>query len=930
MSTQRTILSTAWRFVLLGLAGLVAACSQGSPDMLLASAKEYVAKGDRKAAAIQLRSLLQQAPNNGEARLLLGQVLLDTDDLVSAEKELSRALELKQPHERVLPPYAQSLLAQGKFDAVVGLVEKYRLFDPNAVAITQTALGDAYRHKGNAARAREAYASAIAAVPAYSRARLGEAILVAGEGKLEEALKLTQEVIASDSRLADAHTFKADILLAQGDRTGAKKSLEEAIAVNNRFMPARYALISMLLDEKAHEQVGTLIAATKKIAPGDLRISYFDALLAYGKGDLDAARQHIQQVLKFLPDHLPSLALAGALDLQANQLVSAEDRLRRVVNRSPQHIAARQSLIQTYLRMGQPTKARDVLQPLLEGGMPQDGQVLLLAGETYLANGDVKQASEFYRVAAAAGRSQGVEARTRLGQIALARGRADEGFKELEAASELDSGQYQADLAIITGHLRRNEFDKAMVAVQALEKKQPKNPLTFQLYGVVHLAKKDVAAARRNFEKALELQPSYLPAAANLATLDLLARRPEDARKRYEELIAKDDRNEQLYMALAELQVKTGVDIRTVAETLQRGINANPRSVDARVALINFHLGNKDAKAALNAAQSAVAAMPGEPQVLGLLATAQEAAGEANQAIETYNKMAALQPQAGQPLIRLASLFVRQGQTDRAIEALRRAQKVVPRDQNLVPQIVQAYLAGNRPDDALKESRELQRLQPKLAIGYALEGEVHLKKGSLDEAERAFREALKAEPKADFVAVRLHGVLQSAGKEGEANALAKKWIAENPKNAIMRIYLAERELAAKNLKASSAHYQAVLAIEPDNAMALNNLAWIGGELGDRKALEYAERALKLAPNSASVLDTYAMLLLRNGDVSKALAASERARTLEPNRIDLRLNHAKVLIKANRKDDARKELTELAKIKDQFAGKEEVDALLKSL
>ena len=146
----------------------------------------------------------------------------------------------------------------------------------------------------------------------------------------------------------------------------------------------------------------------------------------------------------------------------------------------------------------------------------------------------------------------------------------------------------------------------------------------------------------------------------------------------------------------------------------------------------------------------------------------------------------------------------------------------------------------------------------------------------------------------------------------------------------MRVYLAGRQLEAKNLKAAAAQYQAVLAIDPNNVPALNNLAWIGGELDDPKALGHAERAVKLQPNSYAVLDTYGVLLLKNGQVDKAVPVLERAHRLAPARNDVRLNYAKALIKAGKKDEARRELEALAKASENFAGKNEVADLLKGL
>lgn len=911
-------------------ASLLLACSGSSPEKLLASAQEYIAKGDHPAAIIQLKNLLTQAPDNREARYLLGKASLETRDFAAAEKELRRALELEQPAEAVLPLLARAMTELGQHEALIKDFGNRSLAEPQAQATFQTLLGDAYLRRNDRAAAARAYASALAAKSDYAPAKLGQATLTALEGKLDTALAEADAVIAAAPKSANAHALRADLLLSQGDRTGARKSLEAAVQADANALPPRLALASLLIDERDFDAAAQVLDGARKAARGDLRVSYLAAMLAYRRGDMAKAREQVQQVLKVAPEHPPSLLLAGAIDLRDGQLVAAENSLRKVVARAPEHAGARQLLTQAYLRMGQPAKARDTLQPLVEKGMPSNPQLLLLAGETYLANGDVKTASGFYQAASKTSEPQGVAAKTRLGQIALATGRPEEGFKELEAAAELDAGQYQADLAIIAGHLRRNEIDKAMAAVKALEKKQPNNPLTFQMYGITHLAKRDIAAARASFGKALELQHNYLPAAYNLAMLDLAEKKPDDARQRYEAMIAKDPRNDQLYLALADLQARTGADAKAIGETLQRAVTANPQSVPARLALINLHLRNNDPKAALTAAQSAVAAMPSDPRIVEATGVAYEAAGETNQAIDTFNKLASLQPQSPQPLLRLASLYARQKDTSRAVDALRRAQKLAPNARDVVPPLVQVYMAGNQPAEALKEARALQKSEPKFAGGFMLEGDILAAQRKFAEAEKPYREALKLEPKADGVAIRLHRVLADGGKGAEAEAFAKSWLAENPKNPSMRLYLGERELAAKNYKAAAAHYQALIAIEPNNAVALNNLAWIGGETGDPKALGYAERAVKLAPNSAPILDTYGTLLVKKGETAKGLEAIGRAAQAAPKRYDIRLNYARALAGAGQKEAARKELEALQAVPEDFPGKSEIPTLIKAL
>jgi putative PEP-CTERM system TPR-repeat lipoprotein len=929
LSTQAARLALA---LILGLAVVLGGCGERSPEALLASAKARLAKGDSRAAVIDLKNLLQRDPNHGEARLLLGEIHLADGDFASAEKELARAIGLRQPHEKVLPPYARALLAQGKYQAVIAELEKYKLFSPAAIAPTQTAMGDAYRQLRNTARARDAYAAALAAVPGYPSARLGQAALAALDGQVDEALRQVDDLISTEPKLAEARSLRAELLLAKGDRNGAIAALREAIQADPKGLWPRLLLANLLIASGDLEAAGGLLETTRKIAPRDLRVRYYEAALAYRRGHNDAARQQLQDLLRYLPDNVQALALAGAVELRDRKPAAAAVHLQRALAKAPNHYGVRLMLVQTHLQLGQPTRAKEVLQPLLDRGTPEDRRLLLIAGETALANGEIEQASAFYKKAAAAkgSEAQDATAKTRLGQIALASGRFEEGFRELEAASQLEGSAYQADLALIAGYLRARDFDKAMEAAQALEKKQPNNPLTFQIYGVVNAAKGDLAAARRSFERALELQPTYLAAAYSLAELDLADNKPEQARSRLEALASRDPKSEQPLLVLAQLQARTGVDEKEIGANLRRAVAANSQSTAAHLALLSFLLRTGDTKAAVAAAQSAQSAFPADPRILAAAGSAMEAAGQVNQALDIYGRMAALQPQATQPLYLLAALHLRQKETDKAVENLRRAQKLGAPRGRIAAEIVAAYVGAGRFDDALRESRQLQKAEPKAVLGYTLEGDVHFTQRRYAEAERVYREALKLEPQAGAVAVKYYAALQAAGKKAEAQAWGRKWLAENPKDVLLRANLAQRAILEKDYRAAAAQYQEVIRIDPTNASALNNLAWIGGRLQDPKAIGYAEQAVKIAPFDPAILDTYGMLLVKQGEFDKGLRVLERVRKLAPARNDFRLNYAKALAESGRKTEARKELEALQAVQEHFLGKEEVAALLKQL
>jgi putative PEP-CTERM system TPR-repeat lipoprotein len=280
--------------------------------------------------------------------------------------------------------------------------------------------------------------------------------------------------------------------------------------------------------------------------------------------------------------------------------------------------------------------------------------------------------------------------------------------------------------------------------------------------------------------------------------------------------------------------------------------------------------------------------------------------------------------------MQLGAMHGRRGDYAKAADVLKRAQKIAPANPTITRDLVVAYLRLGRPDDAVREAKALQAAAPTNAAGFLLEGDVQATRKNWPAAEAAYRAGLKLEPTSGLLATKLHGALAAADRKAEADALAKKWLADHPKDAAMRGYLAERALQARDYKTAVAQYEAVVAIDPNNIVVLNNLAFAAGRVGDPRAITYAERAATLAPRNAAVLDTFGMLLIAKGDTDKGLDYLARASALAPGRHDIRLNYAKALAKAGQKDAARQELERLQAVRDDFPGKAEIPELLRGL
>jgi putative PEP-CTERM system TPR-repeat lipoprotein len=344
---------------------------------------------------------------------------------------------------------------------------------------------------------------------------------------------------------------------------------------------------------------------------------------------------------------------------------------------------------------------------------------------------------------------------------------------------------------------------------------------------------------------------------------------------------------------------------------LKRAVKANPQSIMSRVELVSFYSRKGDGDKALLAAQEANAALPNDPRTLELLGRVQLGAGDATLAVGTFSQMVAAQPGAVEPLMRLAGALVALKEYDKAIEKLREALKLNPDLSEASREIIAIYVMSDRPDQALAEIKAIQKRQPNDVRGYVLEGDFWGQQKKWHEAETAFRSAQKLAPDDATIALRIYAAMANGGKPTAADLAEDKWLQAHPKDVIVPGYLAEQALRKKDYKAAARQYQELVVRQPENVVFLNNLAWVAGELGDPKALSYAEKAATLAPGNPSVLDTLGMLLVKQGKVTQGLEKLQKAVQLAPNQSDLRLHLAEALIKAGDKVGARKELEALA-------------------
>lgn len=906
---------------------LLAGCGNEDPQRRLTSAKEYLQKKDTKAAIIELKNALQASPDLGEARYLLGATMLQDGNVVAAEIEFRKALATGYQAELVVPDLARSMLLMGQSKKLIDEFGSKRLGKPSADASLQTTLAAAHAALGSPDAAISALRAALAEDPEYSPALLASARVKAVARDFNAAMAITDGVLARDPVNAEAWKLKGDLLLAaKNGPEDALTAYRRALQSDPKMVAAYAAILSVLVQHGNLEEATAQLAALKKFAAKHPQTRFLEAQLAYQKKDFRQARELSQQLVQMAPNNARALQLAGATEFQLGALAQAEIYLAKAMQLAPDSALARRLLVTTYLRSGQSAKAVAVLNTAA-GKDGIDPSLYSLAGEAYLQSGDATKAEEYFAKALKLDPGDAGK-RTALAVTHLASGQSAAAFDELQSIASTDKG-VTADLALVSAHLRRREFDKALAAVERLEAKQPDRPAAANLRGRIHLAQKDNKAARQSFERALKIDPTYFAAVASLATLDMAEKKPADARRRFEALLAANPKNAQALQALAALAASNGASKDEVAGWLNKAIEANPSESAPRLLLIDLLLRSNDTKQALAVAQSAVAAIPTSPELLTALGRTQQVSGELNQALATYGKLVAMQPLLPQPLLRQAEAQVAQKDYAAAEQSFRKALALQPSLFEAQRGLIVLSVESKKYQDAIALTRVMQHERPKETAGYLLEGDVQAAQRDWAAAAAAYRAGLQQIPSPDL-AIKLHAVLGQAGKAADAEQFAASWTKAHPRDVAFMAYLGDAAIARLDYAAAEGRYLAALQIQPENAVVLNNLAWVSQQLSKDGAVAYAASANKLMPNQPAFMDTWAMLLSADGDHAKAIELQTKALELQPSNGVLRLNLARIYLASGDRRRARTELDALIKLGDKHPTYAEATALLKAL
>lgn len=861
------------------LALILVACedtSALSPEAHLEQAELSYQDGKLNDSAIHLRSVLQKDPESAKARWLLGSVYLEMGNALSAEKELLYAQGLGVSDDAVIPLLARALLEQQKYQKTLSLEPSASISDTSSAQLlsAKAAAFLALRKTENAKRMVELALSRKSDSP---EALVTKASLLASNGDFPTAIKTLDQVLAQQPKFAAAWSLRGDIHrhlnefeMAESDYTNAEKN-----RFNNKgdILKRAKLRIDMRLLNKAQEDIDKI----EKFAATHPGIRIAQGMILFHKKRLEEARTIFEDVLGKNPNLVDAVYYLGTTNYLLGAKAQASEQLNRYLRFNPSNAQTRVLLAIMNYEDGKYEEAESLIRPVVSAN--KDNALAL----TILANSLLKQKNSAEAIQLLIETvellPESAYAQTNLAKSYFEQGDMSTGIEQIQAALEKDPHYQAADIVLITQLLLNKSYDEALTAARNFQARNPKDSTPRTMIGLIHLMSGDQEAARRELEKAILINPSDVDATRFLAVLDLKNRNTDSARSRLEALLEHHPDNLEALIRLAAISRSAG-NAEEEVSLLEKAIKAHPKEAAPRLLLANHYLSSGNPEK-VPAVLGELMNNPSEnPMILLSLGQSQLARNLLKDAKVTLSLLVRQQPNSATAHYLLARAYDGLGEQSSMRQHINKALELDPTHQPSLLALAYLNMAQSGPASIVKDVERLKELSPHHPDVLKLEAAIASHEGNNGKAVQIYKELLNRTPKTSHMILLANQQWKNGDHSASLHTM-ETWVEQHSDDITALAALADRHSKLGHTEEVLRIYEKILEISPNNALALNNVAWLSLDSDPQKALRYAEKAYDIAAKSTRVIDTYSMALLKNGEPERALRLLEKALESNP-------------------------------------------------
>ena len=653
--------------------------------------------------------------------------------------------------------------------------------------------------------------------------------------------------------------------------------------------------------------------------------TYLNGVLLTRSKDWKGADEAFTKIGALLPRFPRAFFFAAIVKANLGQFEQATDFATRYVTRSPNDVEGIKLLARIAISSKRADQAVELLSKAASSGQA-DAETLDLLGRAYSLSGQPARAIQSFRKASDLA-PENIDILTRLASTRLGAGDPSGAASDLERSLQIAPNATNVNEALVVAALAAGDIRKAIDALQKLRDKDGETETVGNLAGLIKLSQIDIDGARTQFEAVLKDHPKSILAKLNLAKIAALQGRQNETEKLLGEVLDDQPANDAALTGLVGIYLNTGRIGRaiTAVETARAASPNNPALISA---LSDLEVRAGDAKKAMDILDQAPKDQAALPVLLGARARAQTALNQVGEAKDTYRRILSTTPGDLDARARLVELLLSSNDYAAAKTVVQEGLQASPRNFGMLETLVRIETRANGLDSAAALADQLEKDPANLPEARLLKGDLYVAARRFDKAAEAYSAELKAQP-ATVLVTRLALVQVQLGHSDQAIQTLTDWVAKNPDDIVALAPLASLETLAKRYDDAEKHLETIIAKRPNEAAALNNLAWIYQVRKDPRALPVAQKAYILGPNPESA-DTLGWILTAGGDAAKGLPLLKQASERLPNNPTVQYHYGVALDQAGQKEEAMRVLTVAVSMPANFDEKSDAQKLLSNL
>ena len=715
--------------------------------------------------------------------------------------------------------------------------------------------------------------------------------------KYAEAVVEYRNAIQQDPRFGQARYKLAETYMQLNQPAEAFREYIRAADLMPENVEAQVKAARMLLAGGRFLDAQSRAEKALAADPKNIDAQLVKAAALAGMKKFDDAVSQVEQAIQAEPLRVGSHLDLGMLEAVRGNKQAAEDAFKRAVDADPKSVTAKLALANFYWMSNRRDEAKALLEQL-HGADATNVQVNRALTAFYLGTGQVAAAEAPLKAIVEATKED--SARVALAEYYLSSGRRDEARALLRSVGS-GTGQSAsmamtrlAALAVLEGRSA-----EAYKLIDEAIQKEPKNQFAMLARAEMQLQDRKLDESLKTAKEAIAVLPTPNPIA------QMVLGRIHAARSEYSEAVA----------------------------AFNEAIRLNPRLPQAHLQLARAHLATRRTDQALAAAQEALKLQPTNPDAHLLVARAALAKGDVATAEEPMRVLAAAQPKSALVQSQIGVLHLLKKNPREARSAFERALQIDPSHPDALSALAALDIQTGSGAAARQRIEARMKAEPKNATLRVLAGRTYLSLRDMPAAERVLREAIELDS-SNLLAYGLLGQVYGAqNKLDQARAEFEQVAAKLPKAVGPATMVGMIHELQNHTAEARRWYEKAIAIDPNAAVAANNLAWLtaqdeGGNLD--LALQLAQTAKSRLPDRPEVDDTLGWIYHKKGLTTLAITSFQSSVDKDAKNPLYHYHLGLAYAKNGEKEKARESLKQALSLNPKFQGAEDAQKTLGTL